>query len=183
MRTAFLQRSTAETSLTVSLTLEGDGQCRIDMPLRFFRHMLLSLGLFGDFSLTIEASGDCDVDGHHLVEDTGLCLGSAFQQALSDKRGIVRCGFASVAMDEALAQVTIDLSGRPFCCVTASFESPVVGDFSVQWLVDFFQAFAQTIGAAIHVDCVRGRSDHHKLEAIFKAFGRSLCQACTLQNE
>lgn len=179
-RTATLKRNTAETNISVEVCLDGTGSYEINSGIGFFDHMLALLSKHSGIDMKIEIQGDLQVDEHHSVEDTGLVLGDAIRQALSDKRGIERYGFL-LPMDESLAQVALDLGGRPFCSFNASFEREKVGEFPTELMEDFFRAFADGLRANLHIT-VAGRNDHHKIEAIFKAVARALRQAVA-QNE
>lgn len=177
MRTATLHRATAETDVKLSLSLDG-GEARIRTGLGYFDHMLMQLAKHGDFGLEIEARGDLPVDSHHLVEDVGLCLGDALKAALGDRAGIARFAHAYVPLDEALARVVVDLSGRPWCEFHAELPLTVLGDgFQVEMVREFFIALALRGGLAIHADLLRGVNTHHKVEALFKALARALRQA------
>jgi imidazoleglycerol-phosphate dehydratase len=174
MRRAKLHRQTAETDIRVRLDLDGRGRGRISTGIGFFDHMLEQVARHGAFDLEIAARGDLHVDQHHTVEDTGLALGQAVRQALGAKRGILRAGYFVMPMDEALAVAAIDFSGRPFFSGKWKIGARRVGDLQTELLSDFFQAFAQTAGAAVHLRLIGGRSSHHQVEAIFKAFARAL---------
>ena len=174
-RSATLQRNTAETKIFIELYLDGAGLYEIKSGIGFFDHMLALLSKHSGIDMKIDVQGDLQVDEHHSVEDTGLALGDAIRQALSDKRGIGRYGFL-LPMDESLAQVALDLGGRPFCSFQALFEREKVGEFPTELVEDFFRAFADGLRANLHIT-VSGRNDHHKIEAIFKAVARSLRQA------
>jgi imidazoleglycerol-phosphate dehydratase len=173
-RSATIHRKTAETDIRVRLSLDGRGKSEISTGIRFFDHMLDLIARHGAFDLTIAAKGDLDVDQHHTVEDVGIALGEAVQKSLGDKKGILRAGYFLMPMDETLAAAAIDLSGRPHCVVHAKIKAQKVGDFTVELLEDFFQGFAQSAKANVHLRCLYGRSSHHKVEAIFKAFARAL---------
>jgi imidazoleglycerol-phosphate dehydratase len=173
-RSATIHRKTAETDIRVRLSLDGRGKSEISTGIRFFDHMLDLVARHGAFDLTIAAKGDLDVDQHHTVEDVGIALGDAVQKSLGNKKGILRAGYFLMPMDETLAAAAIDLSGRPHCVVLAKIKAQKVGDFTVELLEDFFQGFAQSAKANVHLRCLYGRSSHHKVEAIFKAFARAL---------
>jgi imidazoleglycerol-phosphate dehydratase / histidinol-phosphatase len=179
-RSAALKRNTAETEIAVEVCLDGTGSYKINSGIGFFDHMLALLSKHSGIDMKIEVHGDLKVDEHHSVEDTGLALGDAIRQALGDKRGIERYGFL-LPMDESLAQVALDLGGRPFCSFDAPFEREKVGEFPTELVEDFFRAFADGLRANLHIT-VTGRNDHHKIEAIFKAAARALRQAVA-QNE
>jgi imidazoleglycerol-phosphate dehydratase len=174
MRHAAIHRCTAETDIRVRLDLDGRGRARIATGIRFFDHMLEQVARHGAFDLQIAARGDLDVDQHHTVEDVGLAFGEAVRRALGSKRGILRAGYFVMPMDETLAVAAIDFSGRPFFVGRWRIGARRVGDFQTELLADFFQAFAQSAGAALHLRIVEGRSSHHKVEALFKAFARAL---------
>ena len=179
-RSATLTRKTAETKISIAVYLDGAGKYNIKSGIGFFDHMLALLSKHSGIDMKIEVQGDLHVDEHHSVEDTGLTLGDAIRQALGDKRGIERYGFL-LPMDESLAQVALDLGGRPFCEFKAQFDREKVGEFPTELVEDFFRAFADGLRANIHIT-VAGRNDHHKIEAIFKAVARTLRQAVA-QNE
>ncbi|WP_243316028.1 imidazoleglycerol-phosphate dehydratase HisB [Geothrix paludis] len=177
MRTATLTRATAETQVKLSLSLDG-GEARIRTGLGYFDHMLMQLAKHGGFGLEVEASGDLPVDSHHLVEDVGLCLGDALKTALGNRAGIARFAHAYVPLDEALARVVVDLSGRPWCEFHAELPPVILGDgFQVEMVREFFIALAMRGGLAIHADLIRGVNTHHKVEALFKALAKALSQA------
>ena len=173
-RSATIRRKTAETDIRLRLVLDGRGKSRVQTGIRFFDHMLDLVARHGAFDLEINARGDLDVDQHHTVEDVGIALGEAVREALGSKRGILRAGYFLMPMDETLAAVAIDLSGRPHCIVNAKIKAQRVGDFTVEVLEDFFQGFAQASRANVHLRCLYGRSSHHQIEAMFKAFARAL---------
>jgi imidazoleglycerol-phosphate dehydratase len=173
-RTASIHRKTAETDIRLRLNLDGRGKSRMSTGIRFLDHMLDLVARHGAFDLTIDAKGDLDVDQHHTVEDIGIALGEAVQGALRSKRGILRAGYFLMPMDETLAAAAIDLSGRPHCVVRARISAKRVGDFQVELLEDFFVGFAQGARANVHLRSLYGRSSHHQIEAIFKAFARAL---------
>ncbi|HEX9009587.1 MAG TPA: imidazoleglycerol-phosphate dehydratase HisB [Holophagaceae bacterium] len=181
MRTATIERRTAETRVRLQLALEG-GEARIRTGLAFFDHMLMQLARHGGFGLVVEAEGDLPVDSHHLVEDVGLCLGDALKEALGDRAGIARFAHAYVPLDEALARVVVDLSGRPWCEFHADLPPVVLGDgFQVEMVREFFIALAMRGGLALHADLLRGLNTHHKVEALFKALARSLREAVRIE--
>jgi imidazoleglycerol-phosphate dehydratase len=173
-RTATIHRKTAETDIRLRLALDGKGKSSISTGIRFFDHMLTLVARHGAFDLHVAASGDLDVDQHHTVEDVGITFGGAVEKALGSKKGILRAGYFLMPMDETLAAAAIDLSGRPYCVVDARIKAERVGDFTVELLEDFFQGFAQAARANVHLRCIYGRSSHHQIEAIFKAFARAL---------
>ena len=178
-RTGTVSRNTLETKIALTLNVDGTGQYRVSTGIRFFDHMLEALAKHGGFDLDLTCRGDLDVDQHHTVEDIGIALGEAFDQALGDKRGILRAGYFCMAMDETLAVCAIDLSGRVACVVDDALTQPLVGDFQTELVPDFFDGFARGARANVHVKTMYGRSNHHKIEAIFKAFARALRGACS----
>jgi imidazoleglycerol-phosphate dehydratase len=181
MRTATLHRVTGETDVKLSLNLDG-GETRLRTGLGYFDHMLMQLAKHGGFGLEVEARGDLPVDSHHLVEDVGLCLGDALRSALGDRAGLTRFAHAYVPLDEALARVVVDLSGRPWCEFHADLAPLVLGDgFQVEMVREFFIALAMRGGLAIHADLLRGVNTHHKVEALFKALARALRQATRIE--
>ena len=177
MRTADIARKTAETDIRLSLALDGQGRCDAQCGIGFFEHMLSALCRFGLLDLTLRCEGDLHVDAHHTVEDVGICLGQAIAQALGDKRGIARLGHACVPMDEALALAALDVSGRPYLVLDAQFDAPMVGAMDTQLVREFFRAVATHAGLTLHLRVPYGQNDHHKIEALFNAFGRALRDA------
>jgi imidazoleglycerol-phosphate dehydratase len=173
-RTATIHRKTNETDIRLKLDLDGRGKARIATSIRFFDHMLELVARHGAFDLHVQARGDLDVDQHHTVEDVGIALGEAVQKALGSKRGILRAGYFLMPMDETLAAAAVDFGGRPFCVVNAQIAAKRVGDFQVELVEDFFQGFAQAARANVHLRSLYGRSSHHQVEALFKAFARAL---------
>jgi imidazoleglycerol-phosphate dehydratase len=173
-RTATIHRKTNETEINLRLNLDGRGASKISTGIRFLDHMLDLVARHGAFDLYIEAKGDLDVDQHHTVEDTGIALGEAVGKAIGDKRGILRAGYFLMPMDETLAAAAIDLSGRQHCVFTGKISAKRVGDFQTELTEDFFQGFAQAARANVHLRAVYGRSSHHQVEALFKAFARAL---------
>jgi imidazoleglycerol-phosphate dehydratase len=180
MRQAQISRQTRETDVAVELTLEGDGAASVATSIGFLDHMLTLLAKHAGLSLAVRASGDLQVDGHHTAEDIGIVLGQALAQALGDKRGIRRYGQAAVPMDEALATAVLDISGRPYLVFNARFTNPMAGDFATELTEEFFRAVAFQAGLTLHLDCPYGQNDHHKIEALFKAFARALAQAVAI---
>jgi len=174
MRQATIQRSTRETNVAITLDLDGSGTHTITTGLGFLDHMLAHIAVHGLFDLTVQAQGDLSVDPHHTVEDVALVLGTAFDQALGDRAGIVRIGSASVPMDEALASVVVDLSGRPYAVIEVAWTGSAVGGIPVTLIPHFIESFATTAHANVHARVLYGRDDHHKAEALFKALGRAL---------
>ncbi len=178
-RTATLKRNTTETRIALRLALDGQGVYDISTGIRFFDHMLELFTRHGGFDLSLKCDGDLDVDQHHTVEDVGIALGEAFDKALGDKKGILRAGYFLMPMDETLAIAAIDLSGRVACVVDAKVKVRVVGDLQSELVFDFFEGFARGARANVHLKTMYGRSNHHKIEAIFKAFARALRAACS----
>ncbi len=173
-RTAAHQAKTNGTDIRLKLNLDGRGRAKIATGIRFFDHMLELVARNGAFDLSVDARGDLDVDQHHTVEDVGITFGEAVQKALGTKRGILRAGYFLMPMDETLAAAAVDLGGRPFCVVQAKIAAKRVGDFQVELAEDFFQGFAQAARANVHLRVLYGRSSHHQVEAMFKAFARAL---------
>jgi imidazoleglycerol-phosphate dehydratase len=173
-RTATIDRNTTETQIKLTLNLDGQGTYNVRTGIRFFDHMLELFTRHGGFDLTLVCNGDLDVDQHHTVEDVGIALGEAFDKALGDKKGILRAGYFVMAMDETLAVAAIDLSGRTGYVVDDGVNVPIVGDFQTELVTDFFDGFARGGRCNVHVKTMYGRSNHHKIEAIFKAFARAL---------
>ncbi|MGI5878148.1 MAG: imidazoleglycerol-phosphate dehydratase HisB [Christensenellales bacterium] len=177
-RQAQVARRTAETDITLTLRIDGSGQADVDTGVGFLDHMLTLLARHGGMDLTVRCAGDTRVDCHHTVEDVGLCLGEALRSALGDKRGIVRYGTFHAPMDESLARVALDLSGRPYLVFDAPMPAPRVGDFDTEMVEDFFRAVSNTGGITLHIASLYGRNTHHIIEGLFKAFGRALRKAC-----
>jgi imidazoleglycerol-phosphate dehydratase len=173
-RTAIIHRKTNETDIRLKLNLDGRGKAHISTGIRFFDHMLDLVARHGAFDMDLTARGDLDVDQHHTVEDVGITLGEGVQKALGTKRGILRAGYFLMPMDETLAAAAVDLGGRPYCVVNAKIAAARVGDFQVELAEDFFQGFAQAARANVHLRVLYGRSSHHQVEAMFKAFARAL---------
>ena len=178
MRKAALERNTAETKIRLALKIEGKGQYEIATGIRFFDHMLELFTRHGAFDLKLKCDGDLDVDQHHTVEDVGIALGQAFAKALGDKRGILRSGYFVMPMDETLAVAAIDLSGRSAVAVDTKVNVRLVGDLQTELVDDFFEAFSRGALANVHIKIMYGRSNHHKIEACFKAFAKALRFAC-----
>jgi imidazoleglycerol-phosphate dehydratase len=179
VRTGTVKRDTTETQIALTLTIDGQGKYSVATGIRFFDHMLELFTRHGGFDLTLTCKGDLDVDQHHTVEDVGIALGEAFGIALGDKRGILRAGYFVMAMDETLAVAAVDMSGRVAYVVDDQVTVPMVGDFQTELVADFFDGFARGAKANVHVKTMYGRSNHHKIEAIFKAFARALRGACS----
>ena len=177
MRTANIERKTRETDIALSLNLDGSGKTELATGVGFFDHMLDALTRFALMDLNVRCRGDLDVDAHHTVEDVGICLGKAIRDALGDRAGIRRVGSAYLPMDEALAFAAIDISGRPYLAYQAEFAAAMVGTMDTQLAEEFFRAVAVNAGLTVHVKVLEGRNDHHKMEALFKAFGLALRDA------
>ena len=178
MRRGVIDRKTTETEIRVALTLEGSGRYTVSTGIRFLDHMLELFARHGAFDLEIDAKGDLDVDQHHTVEDLGIALGEAVSKALGDRRGINRAVYFVMPMDETLAVVALDLGGRPHAAVDLKVKVQRVGDLQSELVHDFFEGFAIGARANVHVKVMYGRSSHHKIEAVFKAFARALRVAC-----
>jgi imidazoleglycerol-phosphate dehydratase len=179
MRRATIQRDTKETRISGALTIEGRGCYKISTGIRFFDHMLELFTKHGGFDLQLQADGDLDVDQHHTVEDVGIVLGQLFAKALGDKKGINRAGYFVMPMDETLAVVAVDLSGRPALVYKDRVKVRLVGDMQTELVEDFFGGFVNHAGANLHAEVRYGRSNHHKIEAIFKCFARAMKYACS----
>jgi imidazoleglycerol-phosphate dehydratase len=179
VRTAILDRNTTETKIALRLAIEGQGRYTVSTGIRFFDHMLELFTRHGAFDLELNCKGDLDVDQHHTVEDVGIALGEAFDKALGDKKGILRAGYFVMPMDETLAVAAIDLSGRVACVVKTKVKTRLVGDLQSELVEDFFEGFARGARANVHLKTLYGRSNHHKVEALFKAFARALRVACS----
>ena len=179
-RTATIDRSTKETSINVTLDLDGRGEHQIESGVPFFDHMLTQIARHGFFDLHLSAKGDLEIDAHHTVEDVGICLGEAFKKALGDKTGVRRYGRGTMPMHEALAAVIIDFSGRPFLVFNVPLPKAQVGNFELELVEEFFTAFCNHSGANVHVNLAYGDNLHHIVEAVFKAFARALDEATQL---
>jgi imidazoleglycerol-phosphate dehydratase len=179
VRKSAVARDTNETRIAIALTIEGKGVYKVSTGIRFFDHMLELFTRHGAFNLELTCKGDLDVDQHHTVEDVGIALGEAFDRALGDKRGILRAGYFVMPMDETLAIAAVDLSGRAAFAVDTKVRTRLVGDLQSELVTDFFEGFARGARANVHVKTMYGRSNHHKIEAIFKAFARALRVACS----
>jgi imidazoleglycerol-phosphate dehydratase len=179
MRKAKLHRATTETDIRLALTLEGRGRYQISTGIRFLDHMLELFARHGAFDLAIRARGDLDVDQHHTVEDLGIALGEAFHSALGDKRGIMRAGYFLMPMDETLGLAAVDFSGRAAAVIETRVRTRLVGDLQSELVHDFFEGFARGARANVHLKILYGRSNHHKIESLFKAFARALRVACS----
>jgi imidazoleglycerol-phosphate dehydratase len=179
MRKANLHRKTAETEIRAALTIEGRGKYEVSTGIRFLDHMLELFARHGGFDLKITASGDLDVDQHHTVEDVGIALGELFDRALGDRRGILRAGYFIMPMDETLGLAAVDFGGRAAAVVDTKVRALRVGDLQVELVPDFFEGFARSARANVHARVLYGRSSHHKIESLFKAFARALRVACS----
>ena len=188
-RIAEIERKTKETEIFIRLNLDGKGDAKLAYPIGFMSHMLNTFARHGLFDIEVRAKGDLEVDQHHLVEDTGIVLGQCFAKALGDKRGIRRNGSCLFPMDECLSRAAVDISGRPFLFFDGQLSgTPIIStpenvdpyDFQTDVIEDFWQAFATAAGCNLHLEIIRGRSDHHKIEALFKAAARALRAACEI---
>ncbi len=180
MRRGRIERRTTETEIFVDLTIDGKGGYTIDTSIPFFDHMLSLFSRHGLFDLTVRAKGDTDIDFHHTVEDVGICLGEALDKALGEKRGIRRYGHATVPMMEALAAVSLDLGGRPYLVYNVRLSGGKVGNFDTELVEEFFRAFANAGKIDLHINLLYGSNIHHSIEAIFKALGRALDEATSI---
>jgi imidazoleglycerol-phosphate dehydratase len=178
MRRASIQRTTKETDIRAVLVIEGQGRYKISTGIRFFDHMLELFAHHGGFDLQLKARGDLDVDQHHTVEDVGIVLGQLFDKALGAKRGILRAGYFVMPMDETLGLAAVDFCGRTSTTVDTKVRARLVGDLQAELVHDFFDGFARSARASVHVRVLYGRSSHHKIESLFKAFARALRAAC-----
>ncbi len=178
MRKASIHRQTKETDIKIALTVDGHGRYKVSTGIRFFDHMLELFAHHGGFDLELKASGDLDVDQHHTVEDVGIVLGQAFTKALGDKKGILRAGYFVMPMDETLGLAAVDFSGRTSAVIDTKVKTRLVGDLQSELVFDFFEGFARGANAGVHLKILYGRSNHHKIESLFKAFGRALRAAC-----
>ncbi|MDC1121915.1 imidazoleglycerol-phosphate dehydratase HisB [Nitrospinaceae bacterium] len=181
-RTSDVKRSTSETQIEVKLNLDGSGIQEIKTPVPFLDHMLSQLARHGYFDLTIKAQGDTDIDFHHTVEDVGIAVGQAFKEALGDKKGIRRFSEANVPLNEALAQCIIDISGRAFFVFNVELPKAKLGEFDVELVPEFFQAFSANSGITLHLNSPYWNNLHHITEALFKSFARALDSACSLDS-
>ena len=179
-RKSRIDRKTKETAISVELELDGSGRAEIETGMPFFNHMLESFTRHGLFDIRIKAKGDIEVDYHHTVEDVGLALGQAFKESLGDKQGIRRFGEASCPLDETLAKVVVDISGRPYLSYHVRIRPGRVGDFDTDLPHEFYAAFANQLGMNLHMDVIRGENPHHIIEACFKAFARAMDMATQL---
>ncbi len=179
-RTAALSRKTKETDIRVSVNLDGTGKADIHTGIGFFDHMLEQLAKHSLIDVTVKAEGDLHIDGHHTVEDVGLCLGQALKEALGEKRGIARYGSAYAPMDETLSRVALDLSGRPYCVWRLTFTRERIGEMEVELFKEFFHSVAQTGGITLHCENLYGANNHHVIESLFKAFAKALRMAVSI---
>ena len=180
MRTANFERKTRETDIRLTVNLDGSGVTKLTTGVGFFDHMLDAMCRFAQFDLTLNCAGDLDIDAHHTVEDVGICLGKAIREALGDRAGIRRVGSAYMPMDEALAFAAIDISGRPYLAWNADFTAPMCGAMDTALAEEFFRAVSVNAGLTVHMNLLAGRNDHHKMEALFKAFGLAMRDAVRL---
>ncbi|HRL37804.1 MAG TPA: imidazoleglycerol-phosphate dehydratase HisB [Ottowia beijingensis] len=178
-RTATVSRDTAETKITVTLNLDGTGQSKLATGIGFFDHMLDQIARHGLIDLDVQCKGDLHIDGHHTVEDVGICIGQAVRQAVGDKKGLTRYGHSYVPLDEALSRVVVDFSGRPGLVLDAKFTAGMIGQLDTQLIHEFFQGFVNHAHVTLHIDNLKGINAHHQAETIFKAFGRALRMALT----
>lgn len=182
MRTSNIKRDTKETKISLKLDLSG-GEIKVDTGIGFFDHMLTALAFYAGFGLELKASSDLNVDGHHTVEDVGICLGLAFQEALGEKKGIARFGTAYVPMDEALCRTVLDISNRPYLVYDAEMPQPMIGAYDSCLTEEFMRAFAVNAGITLHTACLYGKNAHHITEALFKSLGLALKQAVTVDGD
>jgi imidazoleglycerol-phosphate dehydratase len=180
MRTADVTRRTNETTIRVALDLDGRGSAKLATGIGFFDHMLDQVARHGLIDLDIDAEGDLHIDGHHTVEDVGITLGMAVARAVGDKKGLTRYGHSYVPLDEALSRVVVDFSGRPGLAMNVDFTAGMIGGFDTQLAFEFFQGFANHALVTLHIDSLKGHNAHHQCETIFKAFGRALRMALTI---
>ncbi|MGB4499427.1 MAG: imidazoleglycerol-phosphate dehydratase HisB [Methylococcaceae bacterium] len=179
-RIATIERNTLETQITITVNLDGTGKTDFQTGVPFLNHMMDQIARHGMVDMTVHAKGDLDIDAHHTVEDIGITLGQAFAKALGDKKGISRYGHAYVPLDESLSRVVIDFSGRPSLYYEVIFNRAFIGDFDVDLLREFFQGFVNHAGVTLHIDNIKGGNAHHIAETVFKAFGRAVRNAITL---
>ncbi len=181
-RSAQVKRKTAETDIDLRLTVDGSGEVEIQTGIGFFDHMLILMCKHGFMNMTLNCKGDLEVDSHHTVEDIGITLGQAFKEALGDKSKIARYGTVLTPMDESLALVALDISGRAFLHFEAVFDTPKLGSFDTELVEEFMRAFSNQAGVTLHIQLLYGKNNHHKAEAIFKGLGRAMDQATALQS-
>lgn len=173
-RAGSVKRETTETKIEVDLVVDGSGKSTVNTGIPFFDHMLTLFAKHGLFDLDIQAAGDINVDAHHTVEDVGICLGKAFREALADKKGIKRYGFALVPMDESLSLVALDISGRPYLEYNVDIPVEVIGTFDTSLVEEYLQAFSSNLGMTLHVKMLDGKNTHHMIESVFKGLGKAL---------
>jgi len=183
MRKFKVERNTLETNVMIDINLDGSGESCVDTGIGFLDHMLNLLAFHGSLDLNIKCNGDLNVDGHHTSEDIGITLGQAFIKALGDKKGIKRYGACFIPMDEALSRVVLDISNRPYLVFDVDFKSERLGDINCQDFKEFFRAFVNEARVTLHLSVLYGENDHHKIEAVFKAFGRALREAVQIIND
>ena len=181
-RKSELSRKTAETEISISLNLDGEGKYEINTGVGFFDHMLCLMTKHGLFDVNLSAKGDLYIDCHHTIEDIGIVIGQCISKALGDKKGIKRYGTSFVPMDETLAMVSMDLSGRSYLVFDAEFTCEKIGEFDTEMVAEFFRAVAFNAGITLHMEIVHGKNNHHMAEGLFKAFGRALCDAVQVDN-
>ena len=181
-RKSTVDRNTKETQISVSLNLDGSGVSKLNSGIGFLDHMLDQIARHGLFDLHVNAKGDLHIDAHHTVEDIGITLGQAFNQAIGDKKGITRYGYAYAPLDEAMSRVVVDISGRPGLVLHSDFKRAVVGEFDVDLIYEFFQGFVNHALITLHIDNIRGDNAHHQIETIFKAFARALRTAVKIDS-
>ncbi len=174
MRSCTVNRKTKETDIQVELNLDGSGITEIDTGIGFLNHMITLLAFHGGFDLKVKCKGDLDVDCHHTAEDIGIAVGGAFKDALGEKKGIERYGFMFLPMDEAMARVALDFSGRPYLVYNIDFSRSMIGEMATEDFKEFFKGFVNNSLTTLHIDVLYGENDHHKIEAVFKGFGRAL---------
>ena len=183
MRSAVIDRQTAETDIHCQLNLDGSGHCQVSTGIGFFDHMMNLFAFHGGFDLVLEADGDLDVDDHHTIEDCGIALGQAFKKALGERTGIERYGFFLLPMDESLAEIALDISGRPYLVFNCEFSRDQIGMMATEMVEEFMRAFAFNAGITLHVSLRYGNNDHHRAEAIFKGLGHALKNAVTVSSD
>ena len=181
IRASQIKRDTKETNINLSINLDGDGVNNIKTEIGFFNHMLTLMAFHSDIDIKLEADGDLDVCDHHLIEDTGICIGKCIKEALGDKKGIKRYSTVCIPMDEALVMVSLDISGRAFLHFEGDFKRESIGNFSVEMVQEFFRALAFNAEITLHIKVLYGENDQHKIEGIFKAFGRALKEAIRIE--
>lgn len=183
MREGYVKRETRETNIELMLNIEGQGKSQINTGIGFFDHMLAAFTVHSGFDLTLQCTGDLNIDCHHTIEDVGIALGTAFAEAMKDKTGIARYGNAVIPMDEALASCCVDISGRPYIVFNAEFGDYRLGAMDSAMVEEFFIAFAMNAGVTLHINLLYGENDHHKAEAIFKAFAHALKSAVKIEGD